>query len=310
VLAERWESSNERWRGEGEPTRLSGAFAASRHCAGIVPAAANSEWRDTHFKLDRHSRPPAEITGVRLFASDQEAPGGSREREVQTDLSELVQAVSKLRTAPGWESVVLSDEHARGRQPGIDGGMRVRFGLAKDKAGEVNNERAAKGCYRQITRAINRCGFCVVDPPGFDPKTGMSGLEQWGTTVRLQRHWRPPGWVWLLPLLLLLALLRWFPTAPDFIGPVPSDFIVILDRSSSMRAAFPEVIRETKRLISTKKGHFADIIFFAENAESAWGQMRQLTDETISELDQRLDSLQVTGGTKTRPSRNSASTSS
>jgi hypothetical protein len=78
--------------------------------------------------------------------------------------------------------------------------MRLRFGLAKDKASEVNNERAAKRCYRQITRAINRCGFRVVDPPGFDPKMGMYGLEQWGTSVRLQRHWRPPGWVWLLPL--------------------------------------------------------------------------------------------------------------
>jgi hypothetical protein len=177
-----------------------------------------AEWRGTHFKLDRGSRAPAEITGVRLFALDKEQPGGSHEQEVQTDLAELVQAVSKLRTAPGWESVVLSDQHARGRQPGTDGGMRVRFGLAKDEAGEINNERAAERCHHRIERAINRCGFRVVEPPGFDPKTGMRGLEQWGMSVRLERHWRPPGWVWLLPLLLLLALLLWSPIPKDFIS--------------------------------------------------------------------------------------------
>jgi hypothetical protein len=174
--------------------------------------------------------------------------------------------------------------------------MRVRFGLAKDEAGEINKERAAERCHRRIERAINRCGFRVLQPAGFDPKTGMRGLEQWGTSVRLGRHWRPPGWVWLLPLLILLALLLW-PRTPDFIGPVRSDFIVILDRSSSMRPSFPAVIRETKRLIHAEKGRFADIIFFAAQAESTWGEMRQLTDDTIRQLDQQLDSLQVIGGT-------------
>ena len=257
-----------------------------------------AEWRGARFKLDRDSRAPAEITGVRLFASNEGQPGGSREQEVQTDLAELVQAVSKLRAAPGWESVVLADQHARGRQPGTDGGMRVRFGLAKDEAGEINNERAAEQCHSSIERAINRCGFRVFEPHGFDPKTGLRGLEQWGATVRLRRHRRPPGWVWLLPLLILLALLLWSRMLKDkFIGPVPSDFIVILDRSNSMRSSFPEVIRETKRLIRAKAGSFADIIFFAANAESAWGEMRQLTNDTIHDLEQRLDSLEVTGGT-------------
>ena len=163
---------------------------------GIAPELflppQTAEWRGTHFKLERNSQAPAEITGVRLFASDQEQPGGTGEQEVQTDLAELVQAVSKLRTAPGWESVVLSDQYARGRQPGTDGGMRVRFGLAKDEAGEINKERAAERCHRRIERAINRCGFRVLEPAGFDPKTGMLGLERWGTSVCLGRHRRPP----------------------------------------------------------------------------------------------------------------------
>jgi hypothetical protein len=285
---------------DGDGNENPRAFQELLQRLGIAPELflppQTAEWRGTHFKLERNSQAPAEITGVRLFASDQEQPGGTREQEVQTDLAELVQAVSKLRTAPGWESVVLSDQYARGRQPGTDGGMRVRFGLAKDEAGESNKERAAERCHRRIERAINRCGFRVLEPAGFDPKTGMLGLEQWGTSVRLGRHWRPPGWVWLLPLLILLVLLLW-PWRPDFIGPVRSDFIVIVDRSGSMRPSFPAVIRETKRLIHAEKGRFADIIFFAAEAESAWGEMRQLTDDTIRQLDQQLDSLQVIGGT-------------
>jgi hypothetical protein len=271
----------------------------------LPPQAA--EWSGLHFKLDRNSRAPAEITGVRLFASDPDQPGGNREQEVQTDLAELVQAISKLRTVPGWESVILSDQHVRGRQPGTEDGMRVRFGLAKGEAGEINYERAAERCHRQIERAINRCGFRVVEPGGVDFKAGMRGLARWAASVRLQRRARPPGWVLLfLPLLLLLAVLLWPRGPKDFIGSVNPNFLVILDRSGSMRSSFPEIIRETKRLIRVRKGGFTDIIFFAESAESVWGEMRRLTDDTIRELDQRLDNLQVIGGTNVASGINQA----
>jgi hypothetical protein len=69
---------------DGEAKENPRAFQELLQHLGIAPELflppQTAEWRGTHFKLDRHSRPPAEITGVRLFASDQEAPGGSRER--------------------------------------------------------------------------------------------------------------------------------------------------------------------------------------------------------------------------------------
>lgn len=235
-----------------------------------------------------------EITGARLYGADPEQPGGSRERETQTDLADVVSAVAKLRGEPGWEGAVLSREHVRGGQRGEEA-ARVRFAL--DRTGPRDETGAAELCHGRIVSALARCGFRVLTPAEFDSANGFRGLERWAAAVRLERRWRPSPSLLLLLLPLLLLLLPWQCTPV-----VKTDFIIIVDCSTSMKDAFPKVRDATKELLEKMqaKGHSADLIFFAQDAKSTWKKLEPLTDERVAELVGKLNPSAIPGGTNIR----------
>ncbi|MDB6173176.1 MAG: hypothetical protein JWL59_2487 [Chthoniobacteraceae bacterium] len=274
--------------GGGDPRAFQDLLAK----LGVAPALflppEISQWEGSRLRLNRHAKPPSEISGVRLYAADPKQPGSTRERDVQTDAADLVQGISKLRQTPGWESVVLSNESFRGRQLGHDG-MRVRFGLARDEEGEKDDKLAARRCHRRIERAFSRAGFRILHPERFDSGTGMKGLESWAASVRLAPKWRPGPLLWLL-LLPLLLLIPWRCSSPPPFGvPIRTDFILIVDHSGSMDAFLENVRTEARRLIA-EKGRWdkADLIFFAGTARPVFGELRPLNQQNSLELNREL----------------------
>ena len=266
-----------------------------------------SEWKDGRLELRRAERAEAftDITGVRLWPADPRREDLVPERQVQGDLVNLVASLRKLRAVEGGEGVVLSRRFLKA-SPGTERALtRVRFGLEDRAADEVAASRAS---HRGIRRAIARSRL-VVDHPKerFDPATGLAGLEQWSSSVRLRR--RRPWWLLLLPLLLALCLLDGDAPADEperFFG-VPietTSLVILLDKSSSMAPYFGAVRAEARRVLDAMgkagDGRFCNVIAYDAAAAPAFPEIRPVDGASRAELEAFLDRLRAGGGTNLR----------
>ncbi len=205
------------------------------------------------------------------------------------------------------------------RDASQSGCRRVLFGLKRDENFR-DETAAARECHRVLARTFQKAGFRLRPPDTFDPSQGLRGLVGWAGGVRLEPH-RTFSKKWLLallPLLLLLLLpLTCRSKKPDqptgtpnlakdhlFGLPIESEsFVILMDKSASMKPYFDDVRKEAKRLLDSKrkKGKcFADVIVYDANAASALGKLDELTDANAGKLGGYLDVMQSGGGTNLR----------
>ena len=155
------------------------------------------------------------IGGVRFQAANLAEPGSRTEIDCQHDFVRLVQSLMILRKQPELSGIVLSQDVLLQKQRGGTKGKRAKFGLALPSDGRfLNDVDAARENHRRIVRAIQGAGFSVIDPTGrFEPRTGMDGLQEWASNLRLGKR-RNYWWILLLFVLLIptLWLLRCEPT--------------------------------------------------------------------------------------------------
>jgi hypothetical protein len=282
---------------------------------GIVPVLffpmGHTVWEGGRFslKMDKEQIAQADtkISGVRFQAADPSGENIEYERQCQQDVVYLVQSLTQLRKTPEFSNIVLSNEILKNPQPVSQLGTRVKFGLYVDPKGHFGNETDAAGeCHRNIVRAVRKSGFVVEFPKTFEPKTGMAGLSQWASELKLRRR-KMPLWLLLLPLLLLLLFSLKDCSSPEFFGsPIKTkSFIIIMDKSSSMAPYFSTVQIEARETLENMKSsffytHYANVIAYHASATSALGKIKEVNDETGQQLIQFLDNLKAGGGTDLR----------
>jgi Mg-chelatase subunit ChlD len=136
----------------------------------------------------------------------------------------------------------------------------------------------------------------------------MAGLSQWASQLQLRRR-QIPLWLLLLllPLLLLLILSLKDCSSPEFFGSsiTTNSFIIIMDNSTSMEPHFPRVQQEARKTLENLTSsffstHYANIIAYHSSATTALGSIKEVNDETGSQLIQFLDNLKAGGGTNLR----------
>ncbi|MSR55694.1 MAG: VWA domain-containing protein [Gemmataceae bacterium] len=263
----------------------------------------------------------AAYSGVRLQPPDPSNRDLTREKVVQSDLVSLIKSLTELRKTPQFAGAVISSEAIVGRDPG--GVQRARFGLYVPPDGRFKNEGdAARECQRQIASAMKRGGFRVESPFHFDPNGGFRGLSEWAGKVRLQRKKLP--WLLILIGLVALCLLALVPMMckgpstprPPSTAAAPPDskpadlfgtkvdtdsLVILLDKSGSMEAFFPNVRDEAQRLfderLANKQECFVDLITYDSGAHSVLGGMKQLTPDVGGKLIAYLHNLRAGGGT-------------
>ena len=120
---------------------------------------------------------------------------------------------------------------------------------------------------------------------------------------------------WLLLLLLpLLLLCLWpltcYPKKDKLACPEEllgmevetESFLIIVDVSPSMKPHFDKMKAEAKRLIAACRKRpgksYANVISFANDADSALKGIKELDDATADELNKYLDNMKVRGGTR------------
>ena len=280
--------------------RMQGADMA----AELFLPIGNTDWKDGRWRVRTGERAETrtDITGVRLLPADPARENLAPERQVQGDLVNLIATLRKVRALEGGGGLVLSKQVLRANQGGT---ARVRFGL---DAAAADDAAASQTSYRRIRSAIRRSRLVVEHPCTFDPATGLAGLEQWGSEVRLRRR-RRPWWLLLLPLLLLLFLLD--DSAPaeepeEFFG-VPietTSLVILLDKSSSMAAHFESVRTEARRvlqrMIDAGDGYHCNIIAYDARAVPAFDEIAPVDAESATRLRGFLDRLRAGGGTNLR----------
>jgi hypothetical protein len=273
-----------------------------------------AQWRTGRYSMARKERGGArtEIAGVRFQAADPTGEDRAPERQCQADVVNLVGSVARLRAEPGLESVVLSNQTMRIRQPAPGSGSRVKFGLRAGAGERFADDRAAAAeCHRRIVRAVRRSGLVVEHPRRFAAESGMEGLRAWGSELRLRRRRRP--WWLLLPLLLLLLLLP-VPRSAGAEAPAPERFfgvpiateslLVLVDKSGSMQAHFAAVRAEAKRLLArieaSGDARWANVVAYDQAAHSALPGLAAVDAGTSRSLLAFLDGLAAGGGTHLR----------
>lgn len=285
-------------------------FRQSDFSSELFISPAHGAWRKGRFLLNRDDRPEArtDISGVRLQAADPRHEDLSLERQVQTDVVNLVASVRKLRQMDGLERVVLSKAPLKLKQPVRGQGTRVKFGLDCDPDGKLDDDRrAAAACHGSIRNSIRRSGLVIEQPKTrFDPATGLAGLEEWGSQLVLRR--RRNYWPWLLLLPLLLLLKTCDPNESFFGFDLEHrSLIVVVDKSGSMESIFPLVREEAKDTLAAMKQagwfgtRYANVITYDGQTQSALGKLEELNEETEKRLNDFLDNLQAGGGTTLRP---------
>jgi len=265
----------------------------------------------SHFSVNKDkpeiAKANTKISGVRFQAADPSGENLELERQCQQDVVNLVQSLIQLRKTPEFSNIVLSNEILTNPQSISQLGTRVKFGLSVDPNGHFDNETDAAGeCHRNIVQAVQKSGFVVDSPKTFDPKTGMAGLSQWASQLQLRRR-KIPLWLFLLPLLLLLLLSLKDCSSPEFFGSsiTTNSFIIIMDKSSSMEPHFPRVQQEARKTLENLTSsffstHYANVIAYHSSATTALGSIKEVNDETGSQLIQFLDNLKAGGGTHLR----------
>jgi hypothetical protein len=246
-------------------------------------------------------------TGVRLQEPRSPSPGLLPERDTQQDLGALVESVAELRKVPELSGVVLSPETVVGKQTGTIRGKRVLFGLYCSGDDRFKSEEAAaRECHRAIQVALRRAGYAVEHPTApFDSTTGLSGLADWGRSVRLGRRKFDRRWL----LLLLLPLLLWLPIRGC--GPGRSAFsgialqtdtvIILFDKSGSMDEYFAQIREDARSLLEERRQlpgeHFADLIVYDMRSASALKGLQPITPQNISKITDFVNSLRPGGKT-------------
>lgn len=291
--------------------RLHERMERSDFNAELFVRPSMSSWTDGRMRLNKSDRWEAEtdISGARFQAADLAGDDLSLERETQADVTGLVDGIRELRKLDGLEGLIASPHDLRAKQPIPGKGTRMKFGLRLDPKGRgADDAFAARQCHAAVRRAIRRSGLVVLEPKErFDPATGLAGLREWGSRLRLRRRRPRPWWLLLLPLLLFLR---------DCDGPETffgfdiehRSLLVILDKSGSMESVFPSVQAEARRTLGGMKqaGWFAsdawaDVIVYDAAPVSALGGLKRLDDETESALNEFLATLTPGGGTSLRP---------
>jgi len=268
---------------------------------------------------------PGQYTGVRLVEPDASNRDKAREKTTQTDLVGLIKSVMELRKSPQLAGVALSSEMIVGRDPG--GTQRARFGLYLPPDGRFKNEvDAARETHRHIRGAMRKARFRIESPTHFDANGGFRGLLDWAGQLRLKKL-GVPKILKLLGLLLALGLLALIPfmcfqsTPPTpterekklppsgsiFGTKIESNFIILLDRSSSMEVHFPKVKAEASRVLfemlgdkKLKEPYYVDLITYDDRANSVLGGMKEVTPEVVGKLVEHLQNLKSGGGTNLR----------
>jgi hypothetical protein len=259
-----------------------------------------SAWIGDQYQLNESARKQiVKNSGVRFqdTTSDDES---SRSREqVQWDMSHVVSSLIQLRSSAGMENVIVSRHFVQSRDKNkVD---RIKFGLvANDEF--ADDSTAAKVTHANFVKVIQKSGFRVEHPKEFAPTTGMNGLLSWANELSLKKKWRPPWWWLLIPLLFLLLWLRGC-DSEEFIGisVETKSLVIIIDQSSSMAPYMQQVRDEAKQLLSrwenTYTSHYINVIAYNDNASSALGDLRVVDQKTVDELNNFLDTLQMSGGT-------------
>jgi hypothetical protein len=245
------------------------------------------------------------VSGVRLQEWDRTGANPSREAQCQSDVRRLVHSVRALRARPHLERLVLSRDLLRSRTANDPHVSRMKFGLrVPEHERFAADAEAAKACHRSIVRSVRKAGLVIEAPREFAPATGLDGLEQWASALRLRKRWRPsPRWLLLLPLLLLPFLVQRCAPQESFFGvPIESEsFIIVVDRSSSMaphlQAVQDELRTTLARMRASSGPRYVDVIAFAGGAESVLGQITPLDDQVAARLSTAIDTLQTQGGT-------------
>ena len=277
-----------------------------------------SQWINGRYTLGKNPAPlPAgEFTGVRLQVPDPRNVNKTFEQNVQGDLVQLIDSLVKLRAADkDLAATVLSTEQVVNKDR--SGVPRVRFGLRCDAGGEFKDETAAAAeCHKQILRSFRQAWFAIESQPEFDPSKGFAGLATWAKGVRLKKSW---DWRWLLLLLLLLPFLPRIgcPSADPIAGKTKS-FIIVLDKSSSMKPHFKKVQDEARKTLESiansalqrflgffGQTYYVDVIAYNDAAESCFDGKRYagknglqpVTPETKDEVLRYIGELMAGQGT-------------
>jgi len=283
-----------------------------RHClqqhniiSELFLPAGYAVWEEGRFSLKKDKEKIAQastkISGVRFQAADPKGENLEPERQCQQDVVNLVKSLIQLRKTSAFSHIVLSNEILKNPQPISQLGTRVKFGLcvAPKFANEI---KATAESHRNIVRAIRQSGFVVEFPETFDSKTGMAGLLQWASELKLRRR-KIPRWLLLLPLLLFLLFSLRNCEPPSIFVPIETQsFIILLDKSGSMSQHFSVVQAEAEKTLKRMSSSFfstyyADIIAYDSVANSALGKIEEVNDETVSQLTEFLSKLQAGGGT-------------
>lgn len=169
---------------EFDDRRFRDRMRQSDFSSELFISPAHASWVEGRFRLEREEqgRARTDISGVRLQAADSRGEDLSQERQVQTDVVNLIGSLGKLRQLPGLEGAVLSKQALRIRQPIRGVGTRVKFGLrCPPESKYVDGSKAAAACHASIVSSIRRSGFVIEQPKEkFDPAGGLTGLEDWG----------------------------------------------------------------------------------------------------------------------------------
>ena len=299
------------------PTR---DIAAFRECLRGATCAdellyplSHAEWRGDHYRLKKGEagNVRSRIHGVRFQPADPAREDLAPERQVQTDVGNLIAAVRRVREATGYETAILASKTLSSRPPRPAVGRRVEFGLDAGDRGRKDDVAAAAVSHRRLRSAIRKSGHVVVEPKAkFDAKTGMAGLEDWGRALVLRRRRRWWPWLLLLPLLALPFFCRdKLPKVSDFFGVSieTRSLVVVLDKSSSMAKHFDAVRGEARRVLTEMAKNvgedhdddagYASLIVYDAEATSALGSLRKLDATARSEIETFLANLGAGGGT-------------
>jgi hypothetical protein len=253
------------------------------------------------------------IGGVRFQCSERAEPGTSAVTGCQNDVVRLVRSLAIMRQEPELAGAVLSKDVLLHRQLGKADGKRAKFGLLVPNNGRFRDDTdAARLNHRRIVRAIRRAGFKVIQPEKpFEPQTGMGGLQEWSSELRLRKR-RNYWW-----LLLLLLPVLWVPQCDrsKFHPPVPINpesptpfdmplvetdgLILVLDESPSMKSAFPRIRLEAQRYLTDRKDRkerrsYIDMIRYSDKPRSILHGLQPLDDEVEKKLKAFLEE-EVTG---------------
>ncbi|MEM7200119.1 MAG: vWA domain-containing protein [Planctomycetota bacterium] len=261
----------------------------------------HGDWTKAKFRLIRGEGAQAKtgITGVRFLAADPRGESLEPERAVQNDFHRLVDSLITLRREPDWQRLCLSRETFRTTR-GFGAVPRRQFGIVRGGDAKLESDtECAKRSYAAIRTAIRRAGFIVLDPKTrFDASTGLVGLRGWVDQLRLRKRRRWWLWLLLLPLLLLIPKCE----AAEFFGAriETRSFVLVIDRSSSMREHFEALRREASRLLADlaqRAGVYANVISYCGSAESCLGDLQPIDESTRPRLEQFLRELGPGGGT-------------